>query len=744
MTEVKVENPNYKVVRVKENKTVYPLYYHQTQALEKLTVLNRNKRFRTLLVLPTGAGKTRTAVHWLLRYAVDERKKVLWIAHRHLLIEQAADGFERYTTKDMLYKESSFSYRLVSGKHDYAIRIKKEDNVLLATKDTIAKNLKSLDQWLDGEEVYLVIDEAHHSTAKSYRMIIDYVEQKSATMKLLGLTATPFRTLESEKGYLEKIYQDQTVYEIGLKELIGKGILSTPVFEEYNTSMKLGSEVGVRGLRSITEMDRIPDEVLKFMAENRDRNHMIVKQYMDHYQKYGQTLVFALNRVHAVQLNKLFNQKGDKLSIKSDFVVSGLTDEFLGIDRSNEKNEKAIEDFRNGDIQVLINVNILTEGTDLPQTKTVFLTRPTVSKVLMTQMVGRALRGEKAGGTKDAYIVSFIDDWEDKISWENPEMIMASDEIHDVSPVERKKLQYQLISLAQIEFAASYLDGTVDIEKFSKVPFKEKIPVGMYVFSLVDEFNLESSHQILVYSSTKETYSKLMEDLPKIFEEYQLEEENIEPEKLENLTKNLYTIYFAGGLVPPFKEKDLSTLFQYYAQKGIIPAFIPIETDYPIDLSLVAKEIVERNMTVMDKKRYIENLWKDETTLLKAYYGRLILLLAQLEPEINKLLESDTFIQTSGSNNEIKDNEIINCSELSIYEMMQVCPEKAMELKKQVFSKAMTADGSYRCAMCGKISKTIGLFQIDHIHPMSKGGLTIPENLQLLCTSCNRKKGNRI
>lgn len=54
MTEVKVENPNYKVVRVKENKTVYPLYYHQTQALEKLTVLNRNKRFRTLLVLPTG------------------------------------------------------------------------------------------------------------------------------------------------------------------------------------------------------------------------------------------------------------------------------------------------------------------------------------------------------------------------------------------------------------------------------------------------------------------------------------------------------------------------------------------------------------------------------------------------------------------------------------------------------------------------------------------------------------------
>lgn len=63
-------------------------------------------------------------------------------------------------------------------------------------------------------------------------------------------------------------------------------------------------------------------------------------------------------------------------------------------------------------MKVLINVNILTEGIDLPQTKTVFLTRPTVSTILMTQMIGRSLRGEKAGGTKEAYVVSFIDDWQ--------------------------------------------------------------------------------------------------------------------------------------------------------------------------------------------------------------------------------------------------------------------------------------------------------------------------------------------
>lgn len=76
-----------------------------------------------------------------------------------------------------------------------------------------------------------------------------------------------------------------------------------------------------------------------------------------------------------------------------------------GITISNADNERKIEAYRNGEIQVLINVNILTEGTDLPKTHTVFLTRPTVSTTLMTQMVGRALRGLKAGGTKEAYIV---------------------------------------------------------------------------------------------------------------------------------------------------------------------------------------------------------------------------------------------------------------------------------------------------------------------------------------------------
>ena len=60
---------------------------------------------------------------------------------------------------------------------------------------------------------------------------------------------------------------------------------------------------------------------------------------------------------------------------------------------------------------------MLTEGTDVPEAQTVFLTRQTTSRILLTQMVGRALRGPRFGGTPDAYIVSFIDDWKQRIHW---------------------------------------------------------------------------------------------------------------------------------------------------------------------------------------------------------------------------------------------------------------------------------------------------------------------------------------
>jgi len=207
-------------------------------------------------------------------------------------------------------------------------------------------------------------------------------------------------------------------------------------------------------------------------------------------------LVFALNRTHAFVLKSLFEMYGKKYGIKAGVIISGTQSEFIGIEISNEENTRQINAYRDGKIQILINVNILTEGTDLPKTQTVFLTRPTISSVLMTQMVGRALRGEKAGGTAKAYIVSFIDDWSNKIAWVNPESLLNEGDFAD-SATENKKRNIRVISIAKIEEFARIIDETVDTKLIESVDFIKKVPLGMYVFSFIDENNLERNHQIM-------------------------------------------------------------------------------------------------------------------------------------------------------------------------------------------------------------------------------------------------------
>ena len=399
-------------------------YNHQKEAMSNLDCINRSSSYSTLIVLPTGGGKTYTASMWLLKNAIDNNKKILWIAHRQMLLDQAADSFMKYAYAEIIPHISSFRFRIVSGSssHDRAVNIDSKDNLLIVSKDSIGRNLQRLDCWLKNEEeVYLIIDEAHHSTAKTYRKVIEYVKKKVKNVKLIGLTATPFRTAENEKGLLSKIYSDGVkngivfhndigiTYQIGLKELIKRQILSKPVFEDYYSDEQYGLSLGVDALEKIQNLDLLPEDIKDKMQNSAGRNKLIVETYKKNQNTYGQTIVFSVSVVHAIQLAAQFNKAG----IKADYVVSDIKDSVTGVTVSREDNERKIEAYRQGKLQVLTNVNILTEGVDLPQTKTVFLARPTVSAVLMTQMVGRALRGVLAGGTPEAYIVSFIDKWND-------------------------------------------------------------------------------------------------------------------------------------------------------------------------------------------------------------------------------------------------------------------------------------------------------------------------------------------
>lgn len=139
--------------------------------------------------------------------------------------------------------------------------------------------------------------------------------------------------------------------------------------------------MGADAWNSIQNFDALPDEIASQMADSAARNQLIVETYKNKCHEYGQTILFAVNVVHAIQLTALFRKAG----IKADYIVSAIRDSITGVTISREDNQRNIEAYRNGELQVLINVNILTEGIDLPQTKTVFLARPTVSSILMTQ-----------------------------------------------------------------------------------------------------------------------------------------------------------------------------------------------------------------------------------------------------------------------------------------------------------------------------------------------------------------------
>lgn len=743
---------NGKITAKKGTNTRTP-YNHQKNAMERLSIIDKEDSFSTLVVLPTGGGKTYTASTWLLKNAIDKKKKIIWIAHRQMLLDQAAESFQKFAYAEAMPHISEFTYRIVSGSsnHDRSIDITPDDNILILSKDRIGRNLQVLDKWLEGEkEVYCVIDEAHHGTAKTYRRIINYVQERVPNLKLLGLTATPFRTAKEEEGLLAKIFKDGVdengnvvkndlgiTYQIGLKELINAGILSRPIFEPYYTDEDYGKNLGLDALEHIQHLDVLPDEIATEIAESSARNKLIVNTYVKKKKEYGQTIVFAVNINHAIALNQLFKNAG----VASDFIVSDIRDMVTGVTISREENEAKLQAYRDGDLEVLINVNILTEGVDLPQTKTVFLARPTVSKILMTQMVGRALRGTAAGGTAEAYIVSFVDKWNENIAWCNPDTIFGGDGKFTDNDVEYQKRQISMIAISKIEEFASLLDDTIDTTKLEKVPFIQRVPIGMYAFTYLEEDGMDLSYQVMVYDSTKTAYEQLMEGLPELFASYGIEDEYLSDELLSELEEQCSDTYFCGEMIPPYESRDIIHILKYYAQYEEAPEFYTFEEvdTKKLDIAEIAKYIVEEDMGPRKKSEYVDGIWEDnDDNLLRLFFGKKIYFMKQLDIEILKITNAALFEE---ENNVVYGKR--KYEDMPLAEIRNVNPNLEKEIRDSVFEKARNSEEEYECACCKMTSRNRIPFQVDHIVPLNKGGKTVAENLQILCRKCNGTKGDR-
>jgi superfamily II DNA or RNA helicase len=731
-------------ITINNGRSGLPLYAHQQDAIRDMSrkILNKDK-YAGLLVLPTGGGKTLTAAYWLMGNILDGGQKVIWLAHRHELLDQARTGFEKVSYTDIARRKRQYNFRIISGQHDKPVHIRPSDDVIIASKTSLHRGFHHLaKKWLSDNsgDVFLVIDEAHHATAKEYRELIEKIREAAPSVKVLGLTATPFRTADSEQGLLKKIFYDDIAYKIDLRELINRGILAEPIFEEVETEFDMlrlfQTPDGAAALERIEQesffdIESIGKDIATKIAQNAERNNVIVNKYLENREKYGQTLVFALNVPMAFALNAIFKSRG----IESDFVVSDVKDMTTGVTRSAKENSEKIQKFRDGRLNVLINVNILTEGTDLPKVQTVFLTRPTKSTILMTQMMGRALRGLKAGGTKECYIVSFVDDWQNRIAWVNPERLFIDENADFIQhDPETRRMAMRLVAIQKIEEFAKIADGTLE-GNLERLSFIERIPVGLYKFSYLEPIEGDEDEvvncDVLVYDCMEKAYKELFDWFP----DADLNDVDTAAQHISD------TLFTETDRLIGYSKQDIADIIRYYKQTEELPEFIAFNERDDYDVSRLAKHIVEQRLDTFAQQEYISGEWNQGNSRWSAFYGlnNQKAFRKTITDEIDKILNPDDYEVTPLK--PITQHEQFQIQDLPLYEIRQKFPELGEKIRTAVFDRFTDTDGYYYSAQNGFRSRNKLDFQIDHIEPMAKGGKTVIDNLQLLTRAENMQKG---
>ena len=157
-----------------------------------------------------------------------------------------------------------------------------------------------------------------------------------------------------------------------------------------------------------------------------------------------------------------------------------------------------------------------------------------------------------------------------------------------------------------------------------------------------------------------------------------------------------------------------------------------------LDVSEIAKRIYDEDMRRSEKNAYIQSLWAEEGSLLPVYYTNPYFFKKLIDLELDKL-DGDIEIAAAEPQTEA---ELRNLEQFPLQKIIELYPKIGLQLKEDAFAAARNDDGSYVCAGCGEVFPTRLFLQVDHIVPMAKGGLSVPENLQVLCRTCNQRKGD--
>ena len=325
---------------------------------------------KALLISATGTGKTYASA-----FALRELKfkRMLFLVHRGQIAKQSLKSYRKVFGNDI-------SMGLVTGKHqDYDV------DFIFATIQTLSKDevLKKYDrQAFDA----IVIDEAHHSSASSYKKVMDYF-----TPELwLGMTATPDKRDDNLEGRnIYEIFNHQIAYEIRLQDAMEEDLLC-PFHYFGITDLEVISDVG----KTVQEKE----ENFRYLtSDERVYNIMKQAQFFGYSGERVKGLIFCSRIDEAKELSEKMNEKGWRT-----LVLSGSDSESVrtnAIERlAGEESEEALD--------YILSVDIFSEGVDVPEINQVIMLRPTESPIIFIQQLGRGLR--KAEGKEFVVIIDFI------------------------------------------------------------------------------------------------------------------------------------------------------------------------------------------------------------------------------------------------------------------------------------------------------------------------------------------------
>jgi len=550
------------------------LYTFQEDAVAKLKkyFISDNQR-AGLMVMPTGSGKSRTSISFLIKEMISQGYQILWIAHRHMLIDQAADCFYKFAGLAKVNRPEIKDYRIscISGEHMNIKSVGKHE-VIVASISSICRNKEHLRRIL-GNKVMVVVDEAHHTLAPTYQNTLHLIRKYRKNVKLLGITATPVRANEKDSKELLELYDGNIIYNISMSNLIAEGILADPKFKRIETGEDFEPEITIDEEKLIRRYGELPETLVNKIASSNSRNQVILKEYLDHCEEYGKTLIFAMNVIHCRFLYEELVDRG----VKCGLVYSGKDD-----------NGKVITEFKSGKLDVLVNVNILTEGTDVPDIKTVFLTRPTASEGLLMQMIGRGMRGKQANGTETVNIIDFHDKWETFNRWLNPEWLMG------VEKEEKKHRETERVHKEYVEYEWELCREIYNSMKFKVNAYEYTLTLPVGWFSLIDEDG--ELNRMLIFEDQLSGILKMMSE--KVAWK---DNERISP--VEMIQK-----YFGGFCNKPL-ERDMELLMDNVRTLEIPPQLHVLANRKSVDPYYVAKKAEEENQDVflLGAQLYDEN-----------------------------------------------------------------------------------------------------------------------------------------